>query len=1336
MDAMVAVSEALPLLSRRAAARMARWLPARGLLRLLTTQTGVVLASLSFPIGAVALPPELAPVPGDVSSENARYDLVRYRERLELDGSSTSAQEIQVLLRTEAAVAAFGQISSTYLVGYGDVVFESVLIEKPDGRRVEVANGLVEDVNPFDASGTSAFAGVHYKKLTIPGLEPGDRLSYRILNRQEPLARGHLFGQMKFNPVVGDPVQTFELDLPRDARVRVRLREGLGAAWEEVPSAADRLVRRLSMKVEQPDRDPQKLTKAVMQSWTEPDVIFTSFSSWAEVGQWWWGLSRDRLKPDAAIKAEAARLVSSRATPRERIASLHAFAASKIRYLNVSFAAGRMQPLPAGEVFANRYGDCKDKHAVLAALASSVGLDVRPVFIDSYRADLIDEAPGPHQFDHMISVAMLGPEPADWLWLDATNPYGVPGYLVPGLRDKRALLVEPSGKGRIVRTPAEAPFVPRNEVELKGTLQPDGVLRARVALRFRSDHEVLLRAAWVVLPQDKRAEVVQKGMASSWQNSKVTNLSTSDPLDVAQPFRVEFDVERPAPAAAAKREWNLWVPIPDFELAATKPAMPGDAAIELGRREFIARVEIEIPEGVSIRAPLSVSLERPFGRFESTYSIEGRRLKLSRTMMLTRQSISPEEVSSYEAFRKTIDTDRDQEFLVLGGVTATAAPSAESLYAEGLAAFNQKDYLRAVELLRKATQLDAKVKNGFLELGRALSEAGRNEEALQAFSRQIENDSFHENAYAWRAYALERLDLSEEAEKDLLKQIEVAPFQAWSYQRLGERRTVQRRFREAADFFSRAAAIEPNGAGHWVDLAWAHARDGRADEARAALVRARSLDLPDWMRISAAGVYDLIREPGPAAELAEDGLASVAQRLAGLSADRIGESDLWGAEYVSRAWYLMGAGAAAAGHTEKAERYLDSAWKLWFLPEAAWALGNLREKQGRLAEAVTLWSMAASVPTAAWSLPADHKSRIEKGRVLAGQLPKIEAESQLTQLRTLTLQGPVLADLTEEVLVLARPDGGIERVRNLSRRNPGAFERQLATAGPIRLALASPDERPFKAVRRGLLACSRATSCAVILDLPGIARVDSARSAAARQWTAPEPPDPQEIRREADEDMRAGRFEVALEKYLWFHRNALKYRRSLSGVRLSFALNGWFRLGGVYPPALTALRDTRDESLETFKREHNDDAFADFVAINLKLGEEGRTVEAFVLLDKQDPPLAHRVFGRARPALIRAKEYVLCGRYLKPTEDLSQVLESYRMNREAERDERIGPDIARFTEDSFTNETTILIALLVVNGREQEAKDVASSARSAWVDPAFAAAIEKALQGVVPEPWP
>src|SRR5690349_21544262 len=90
----------------------------------------------------------------------------------------------------------------------------------------------------------------------------------------------------------------------------------------------------------------------------------------------------------------------------------------------------------------------------------------------------------------------------------------------------------------------------------------------------------------------------------------------------------------------------------------------------------------------------------------------------------------------------------------------------------------------------------------------------------------------------------------------------------------------------------------------------------------------------------------------------------------------------------------------------------------------------------------------------------------------------------------------------------------------------------------------------------------------VVLLVPG--------AAFAEGWTPPADPDPQQILNEARDDARAKHYEEALEKYVWFHEHALEYRPSMSGVRLSFALSDWVKLGESYPPALVKLREIRD----------------------------------------------------------------------------------------------------------------------------------------------------------------
>lgn len=240
-------------------------------------------------------------------------------------------------------------------------------------------------------------------------------------------------------------------------------------------------------------------------------------------------------------------------------------------------------------------------------------------------------------------------------------------------------------------------------------------------------------------------------------------------------------------------------------------------------------------------------------------------------------------------------------------------------------------------------------------------------------------------------------------------------------------------------------------------------------------------------------------------------------------------------------------------------------------------------------------------------------------------------------------------------------------------------------------------------------------------------------------WTAPESPDPQQILREAVDDAAARRYNVALAKQLWFHNNAARYNRGLSAVRTSFALGYWRQLADAYPPALDALKRARDEAWSTTMSGADTTlalpSFRDFAALNRTLGEESRTATAFAQLDREKPEIARRVALAARPALIRAKEFDLCARYVD-ADFWQTLLTGYQMARNSAETSGLGSGADSLLDLRFTNDVTTLVALLVVSGRRADAERVAGEARREKDDAAFAASIDKALQGNVPAPWP
>lgn len=67
------------------------------------------------------------------------------------------------------------------------------------------------------------------------------------------------------------------------------------------------------------------------------------------------------------------------------------------------------------------------------------------------------------------------------------------------------------------------------------------------------------------------------------------------------------------------------------------------------------------------------------------------------------------------------------------------------------------------------------------------------------------------------------------------------------------------------------------------------------------------------------------------------------------------------------------------------------------------------------------------------------------------------------------------------------------------------------------------------------------------LLLPLLCLLTISMAASANDWTPPENPDVDAIRDEAEADAKAGRYEAALAKRVWWHENVNKYSHPCQG---------------------------------------------------------------------------------------------------------------------------------------------------------------------------------------------
>jgi hypothetical protein len=146
--------------------------------------------------------------------------------------------------------------------------------------------------------------------------------------------------------------------------------------------------------------------------------------------------------------------------------------------------------------------------------------------------------------------------------------------------------------------------------------------------------------------------------------------------------------------------------------------------------------------------------------------------------------------------------------------------------------------------------------------------------------------------------------------------------------------------------------------------------------------------------------------------------------------------------------------------------------------------------------------------------------------------------------------------------------------------------------------------------------------------------------------------------------MANGQYADALLDLVWFHEFALAEDPSWAGVRRSYALDDWVQLGKVYPPALSALEDAREQKATVLLTgELNKSAFRDVASIDDYLGSTLKTYSLFKDILKLQPELAKAYARDAIRSILAAEDYQLASQL---TPDAASLVKSKsaELNRE------------------------------------------------------------------------
>lgn len=1030
-------------------------------------------------VGSVTVGAQQGISPPDYSHEACVLEQSRTAWRFENDGTGRKDTYVRVKINSDAGIERWGQLVLSYNAANEQLGVTSVRVRKLDGTIVTAASDTVQDLSSPVERVAPVYTDAREKHVTVPGLRPGDWLEFTSTTTlHTAIAPNEFWTEYDFakTGVVLD--EELRIDVPSDRVVTVKTRVGLDVAI--ATHEGRRIYTWRTARLEN-SHDRKPTSTRAKQNPDPADVRLTTFHDWDAIGRWYAQLERTARAPTAAIREKAAALTAGRSGDRERLEALYDFVAGNFRYVSLSFGTGRYQPHAAGDVLKNQYGDCKDKHTLLASLADAAGVHTSTVLINS-RADIDPDFPSPSQFDHVITRAMVADRA---VWLDTTAEVAPFGLLSRPLRKKRALLLD-GESAQLVETPEESPVPHSSAVRIDASLDDAGLLSARVQLAFSGDFELVMRTFFRRMPKAEWKTMLDSMMARENLDSERATWKVSDPAALSTPFTIEYQTTKANFFTWTKKLQDLDLPLVDF-IQIDRETGDQDEEVDLGSaRQSTYTLRLALPGSYSTHAPLSVAVVRDYGEYRARYAVDHHTFTTERTLTVRQPHLPLDRRDDYSAFYRVVSRDLTQRLgLDRDAATTVGVPTestADDLYASGYDALENGNYPQAVALLKRATEIDPKHRRAWDQLGRAYVDSGQTDAAIDALQKQIAINAYDLYAYnnLGRAYGAQHRFA--EAEAAYQKQIEINPLDPYAHANLGELYVESHKDAAAVVELESAIVISPKDATAHIRLGQAYLRLGEHDRALTAFEQAVDLkaDAASWNEIA----YQLTLHKthlDVARRYAESAVSSMTVKARNVSLVHMTRWDFYYTAELAADWDTLGWVYLAEGNLEQAEKFVRASWVLLQQAEVGDHLGQIYEKLGRRDDAIRLYALALNAEQ------PDAATRQRLAALVGGAHVDTvvrEHRDDLERDRTIPLDRHGPAGAQADVLVLLTPQSaedvtfvkGDDRLRS--------FVEGLRT---INYKPVFPDDGSAKILRRGTISCPSAPAagtCHVVLMLP------------------------------------------------------------------------------------------------------------------------------------------------------------------------------------------------------------------------------------------------------------
>jgi hypothetical protein len=358
---------------------------------------------------------DFATNPQEQDAEDGYLDLL-FEEQISVEPRGVYVRKA-VKVITESGIQNMSEISVDYDPVYQQLTFHTIRILRENKIINQLNLSKIKTIQQEKDLDEHLYDGSLTSMLILEDLRKGDIIDYSYSIRgSNPVFKGKFSRMLDLNFRV--PVGNIYYKILAPKQRPLMLKNQSTTLQPEIKNQGQETSYEWKLTHVPPLRLQDNLP-----GWYDPYsmILLSEYKSWEEVNNWAMELFPTQKNLSPGLQQKIKEIKDSNATPEQQVGAALRFVQDDVRYMGIEVGENSHRPANPDKIFAQRFGDCKDKAYLLCTMLKALSIEASPVLINTrYKQSIKEWLPAANTFNHVtVQVKLNGRT----YWFDPTISY-------------------------------------------------------------------------------------------------------------------------------------------------------------------------------------------------------------------------------------------------------------------------------------------------------------------------------------------------------------------------------------------------------------------------------------------------------------------------------------------------------------------------------------------------------------------------------------------------------------------------------------------------------------------------------------------------------------------------------------------------------------------------------------------------------------------------------------------------------------------------------------------------------------------------------------------------